>query len=422
MSDTPASPSASQAPSGSPGAASGVSLYDARPFFEKALQYGLQHGLINQDKLDEIARSAPKGMVQIAAYFGSKFLRPELERARERIVNLVSLYLEVSCEGDLRRAAESLRDHSFLSHSKGGSDMLKRLIVMPQDSHFGTHMRQEFSDEDIPQLAKWTLCSVADYRAELTRRTHPAQLMAAAEWLAEDLGLDTDELREAGPDAEAVIRTALLVLSSGHTEMPDWHAFSQIVLKLRQRQGKKAAAICIKVPAELPSALHPVVEEVRLSLLNDLPRILDTTTPIDKLFKQARTFVDRYFWLEWDLALVDDYERTATPTWKKDTAGNEDEPSLLTLFLCVAAGSPSKTLLTERMADTLIRKIRKSGLKVELAEQYIQAHAPAAFQESYLQLWRDFVDDVRPTLTSDAVDAQRSALALLRRECHIKAN
>ncbi len=74
------------------------------------------------------------------------------------------------------------------------------------------------------------------------------------------------------------------------------------------------------------------------------------------------------------------------------------------------------------MADTLIRKIRKSGLKVELAEQYIQAHAPAAFQESYLQLWRDFVDDVRPTLTSDAVDAQRSALALLRRECHIKAN
>ena len=80
MSDTPSTPSATSA---SPAAPAGVSLYDARPFFEKALQYGMQHGLINQAKLDDICRSAPKGMVQIAAYFGSEFLRPELERARE---------------------------------------------------------------------------------------------------------------------------------------------------------------------------------------------------------------------------------------------------------------------------------------------------------------------------------------------------
>ena len=419
MSDMPASPAD---PSESSAASAGVSLYDARPFFEKALQYGLQHGLIPQPKLDEIARSAPKGMVQIAAYFGNKFLRPELERARDRIVNLVSLYLEDSCDGDLRRAAESLRDHSFLSRSKGGSDMLKRLIVMPETSHFGTNTRQEFSDADIPRLAEWTLRPLADYRAELARRTHPAQLMAAAEWLADDLGLDEDELREAGPEAEAVIRTALLVLSTGHTEMPDWRTFSHIVLRLRQRHGMNASAVRITVPAELPSALHPVVEEVRLSLLRDLPKILDATTPIEKLFKQNPAFWCRYFWLEWDLLLVDEYERTASPTWKKDTAGNDDEPALLTLFLCVAAGSPRKIQLTERTAGTLIRKIRKSGLKPELAEQYIQAHAPAAFQDSYLQLWRDFLDDARLTLTSDAVDAQRTALALLRRECHVKAS
>ena len=45
------------------------------------------------------AVDAPKGMVQIARYFGTEFLRPELEKARDRIVNLVSLYLE-STSGD----------------------------------------------------------------------------------------------------------------------------------------------------------------------------------------------------------------------------------------------------------------------------------------------------------------------------------
>lgn len=411
MSDTPASPSSA-----------GVSLYDARPFFEKALQYGIQHGLIPQTKLDEIARSAPKGMVQIAAYFGSEFLRPELERARDRIVNLVSLYLEDSCDGDLRRAAESLRDHSFLSRSKGGSDMLKRLIVMPQTSHFGMNERQEFSDVHIPQLAKWTLRPLTEYRAELARRTHAAQLMAAAEWLAEDLGLDEDELSDAGPEAEAVIRTALLVLSTGHTEMPDWRALGAIVLKLRQRHGEDASGIRITVPAELPVELHPVVENVRRSVMRDLPKMLDAATPIRKLFQQTPAFMGRYFWLDSGLAEVDAHERTASATWKKITAGNDDEPSLLTLFLCVAAESPPKTLLTERMAGTLIRKIRKSGWQPELAEQYIQAHAPAAYQADYLKLWHSFVDEARAPLTRDVDDGIQNALTLLRRECHVKAS
>ncbi|HEX5356353.1 MAG TPA: hypothetical protein VFW93_09045, partial [Aquabacterium sp.] len=164
-----------------PGAApAAISLYDARPFFEKALQYGVANGLINQAKLDAICVEAPKGMVQIAAYFGSEFLRPELEKARERMINLVSIFLEESCQGDVHRAAEALRDHSLLSRSKGGSDMLKKLIAMPQSSHFGMSERKGFTDDMIPHLAKWTLRPLADYRAELATRRHAADLIEAA--------------------------------------------------------------------------------------------------------------------------------------------------------------------------------------------------------------------------------------------------
>ena len=104
----------------SPSAPAAVSVYDARPFFEKALHYGVQQGILDQNKLDAICADAPKGMVQIARYFGSEYLRPELEKAKNRIINLVSLYLESSTGGDLALAAESLRDYSFLSRSKGG--------------------------------------------------------------------------------------------------------------------------------------------------------------------------------------------------------------------------------------------------------------------------------------------------------------
>ena len=175
-----------------------VSLFDARPFFEKTLAYGLQHGLISQAKLASIRTDAPKGMVQIARYFGTEFLRPELERARDRMVNLVSLYLEQTCGGDLQKAAESLRDNSFLSRSKGGSDMLKALIAMPQNSHFGMHEGGGFSDDQIPLLAKWALRPLPEYQAEFALRSQVAVVVDAAIWFANRLGLEESDLEKAG--------------------------------------------------------------------------------------------------------------------------------------------------------------------------------------------------------------------------------
>src|SRR3990167_7276656 len=319
--------------------ASSIAVYDARPFFEKALQYGVRNGIIDQPKLDAICHDAPKGMVQIASYFGSEFLRPELEKARDRLVNLVSLYLEETCNGDLQQAAESLRDHSFLSRSKGGSDMLKRLIAMPQTSHFGMNERHGFTDDHIPQLAKWSLRSLADYRAELAQRSHASQAMDAAIWLAEALGLDAD----------AVIRTALLTFATKHTAMPDWAAFDKMVGALRK---KPPANLTGGIPPKLPGHLKPVIDEAWQSVVADLPKILDTSLTPQKLFHKTPAFRGRYFWIEDALSEVDHHDRSASASWKKITAGHSDEGSLITLFLCVATSTAPKTMLTERSAAT----------------------------------------------------------------------
>ncbi len=390
-----------------------VSLFDARPFFEKALAYGVQHGIIDQAKLTAICQDAPKGMVQIARYFGTEFLRPELEKARDRMVNLVSLYLESTSGGDLRAAAESLRDHSFLSRSKGGSDMLKTLIAMPQNSHFGMHEGRGFTDDQIPVLAKWSLRTLPEYQIELAQRSQIALMVDAAIWLAEALGLDASDLEDAGKDAEAVIRTALLVRSTRRTEMPDWVAFEKMVTALRKKCPD------ITLPKNLPAPFKPVVESVRQSVLADLPKILDTSLPVRKLFDQTPAFMGRYFWLEDAISEVDHFDRTASAAWNKATGGHGDDGSLLTLFLCVAAGAPLKTVLTEKSATALVRKIRKSGLQPALATEFIHNHAPAHHQADYVQLWDDFVAEAQSTLISDFDHTLKDAVSLLRRECNI---
>jgi len=397
--------------------ASAIALFDRRAFFEKALLFGIQHGILDTAKLDSIQTDAPKGMVQIARYFGSEFLRPELEKARDRIINLVSLNLELDSAGDLAVAAQILRENTFMSRSKAASDMLKALIVMPQNSHFGMNELGGFSDKHLPQLAKWSLCSLSEYQSEWSKRQAVVQLIDAAQWLAHSLGLDADELHDAGPDAEAVIRTALLVRQTSSTTLPDWVAFQQLIAALRKKNALKP--LQLNLPKALPPAYKQIVKEVLQSIEMDLPKILDDALTPLKLFNQTPAFVGRYFWIEDSLAQIDHFDREASALWHKLTKGHSDDSSLLTLFLCIAAGVTGKTLLTEKSASALLRKIRKSGLQATLASQFIQEQAPIQHQADYLILWNRFMEDAQATLQSDRDYKLHDALALLRNECNI---
>jgi hypothetical protein len=395
-------------------------LFDARPFFEKTLAYGLQHGIIDQVKLDSIQTEAPKGMVQIARYFGSEFLRPELEKARERIVNLVSMNLEHLSAGDLRTAAAALRDNSLLSRSKGASDMLRSLIAMPQSSHFGMHEQGGFSDEHIPQLAIWSLRSLADYQAELARRSQVAHVLDASLWFAQQWGMNAQDLQDAGCDAEAVIRTALLMLSTRQAHVPNWVAFEEMVADLRKKAAvSKTTTPVIALPSNLPAQFKSVADHVLSSIRSDMPNILDRSLTPRRLFDRTPAFMGRYFWIEDALSEVDDFDRAASVSWNKATAGHSDDSALLTLFLCIAATIPPKTLLSSRAASALLRKIRKRGVKAELVSDYILENAPAHFQSDYLKLWQDFLHDAQDVLLSDHDCDLLDAMAMMRRECNI---
>lgn len=395
-----------------------VSHFDGRPYFEKALRHGIEHGLINQARLDAMAEEAPKGMVQIARYFGSEFLRPELEKARERLVNLVSLHLEHESQGDLNRAAQLLRENTLLSRSKAGSDMLKAMIVMPQNTHFGMNERGGFSDRHIAQLARWSLAPYAEFCAELAARQRVATVVQAAMWLADQSGMSSDDLQDYEPDAEAVVRTALLVALTKRRELPDWREFEKIIQSLRKKDPAAVAA-ALKLPKNLPEQLREPVERIQQSVLSDLPKLMDARLAIRKLFDQTPAFMGRYFWIEDALGEVSHFDRIRSSAWDKITQGHADDGTLLTLFICVAARVAPKTVLTDKSAATLIRKIRKTGFQPELASAYIRTHAPEQHQDDCHHLWDGFLAEAQSVLLSDRDTKLTEALALLRRECNV---
>ena len=419
-----------------------VSLYDARPLFEKALQFGVRRGIIDQAKLDAICLDAPKGMVQIARYFGNEFLRPDLEKAKDRLINLVSLSLQSSSGGDLQLAAELLRDHSLLSRSKGGSDMIKALLAMPESTSFHASLDSSAELNGPPKgMADWSLKDLTAFQAEHARR-QPIQLQkSAAVWLAAHLGIDAGALDEAHTHAEAVIRGALLALAMQRIKMPDWVEFEQMVLALRKvhRAGKVSSGLDAKAMLQtlrfaalerLPDEFRDVVQSVKQSVLADLPQILESPLSIRALFANDSEhhhapLLGRYFWVEDIASEIRHHEFAVSKAWDKATGGNCDDGSLLTLLVCVACGAAPRTSISEKAAAALVRKIQKpgsvTGFNAEIARQYLLDHAPVQHQDAYLELWADFVDEAQSVLQSDSTYARKDALSLLRRECHITA-
>ena len=400
----------------------GIAVYDHRPFFEKALRYGLQHGLIDAAKMESIRNDAPKGMVQIARYFGTEFLRPELEKSRERMVNLVSLHLEHVSDGDLHAAATLLRDHSILSRSKAGSDMLKALLTLPDNTHFSMQDSGEFRDELIPVLAKWALKPLPEIQLELAKRSEIETRIEAAFWFAQKLGVARRELQAADTDSEAVIRTCLLCAAAGRSLMPNWAQFETLVTLLRKRAeiGKGSKTVLLALPKGVPEPFQPVLQAALESMQqHDLAKILDATTKPRKLFIQSLAFMGRYFWLDEGVDDISELDRAISDQWLKVTQRHTDDGSLITLFLCLATGTARKTMLTETAAASLVRKIRKGGFHPQQASDFIREYAPHEHHADYQTLWQNFVAENQRDLLDERDTRLVEAMAALKLHCNI---
>ncbi len=161
---------------------------------------------------------------------------------------------------------------------------------------------------------------------------------------------------------------------------------------LRKRYLLKPGKLPLPLPANLPTEWVSVVESVRETVWTDAPKWLESAIPARKLFDQTPAFMGRYFWIEDAIAEVEHFDKSVSKAWAKATGGSDDESSLLTLFIGMAAGTPAKTVLTEKAASSLVKKIRKSGLDAMLPLQFIESNAPVEHKDDYASLWNNFIE------------------------------
>jgi hypothetical protein len=368
--------------------ATALTTFDNRPFFDKALRYGVQQGILTPERLQSIQTDFSKGIVQIANFFGTAHLRPELELALHRMVNLVSLYLEEMSGGDVQIAAASLRDKTFLSHSKAGSDMLKRLHAMPEDTLIVG--RQVSPESQRTYLDKETVAdtiSLAKYQSDLVMRQEHQNTIDFALWLAKKMGVSRNDI----DDADSLIRSAMLVLFVGQAELrlPTRTEFVGLIKAARQAKARldenRLKAFLKEAPTEFQQLARRAMDGF---IARDLPQIRAASSTADKLLYGRASEV--YFVkasLDDD---VRDYDRLVAREWDRVTRGEADDPAVVaTVCFFVATGLPPKASMLLREAKEIIRIFRTRGFDSQAVIKFVDDHAPEAIREDLQKSWED---------------------------------
>ncbi|MDP5009340.1 MAG: hypothetical protein NWQ13_10270 [Glaciimonas sp.] len=399
-----------------------IATIDKRPYFEKALSFGIKKTIISHEICQAIITDGAKGTLQVADFFGTKHLQMDLESARVRITNLVSLYLENRFEDNLQAAAESLRDNTFLSHSRGGNQMLKDLHAMPNCTVFGDSESQsvkEFQNEHTFSKP-FTLNT---YRKERQVRLEAELTMQAAMWCAEQMKTFYSALDFIS--AETVIRTTLLMRASDVEEYannpPTRLALAHAIDKIRTQSlvtGK--FKIAKKLLDDVPPGYAAIVQKIRREIeKDDAPFIVHPNIGLAELLS---TLELRYFICENGMEDVGSFDALVAKEWHKVTQGKEDPYSRLTVFLCLAASLKPKTMLTETEAKTIIRQVRQFGFDNDAVATFIKEDAPFELKENLWALWEEeFLPEAEQYLLDEDDLKYELAMKFLQENCNIKA-
>ncbi|MEO6929515.1 MAG: hypothetical protein ABI190_10160 [Casimicrobiaceae bacterium] len=404
-----------------------VATSDARPFFERALRHGIQSGIISSDRQQKIFADGSKGIVQIANYFGTAHLRAELEIARDRMVTLLSLYLEDLSKGDLRAAAASLQQNSLLSHSKGGSDMLRRLSVLPSVAIIENH--RPSADDQRNDLNEWTFAGALDlrtYRTEWASRQAVQREIGLARWVLQRFGV-ASENDQFGVETRAVFNSAMLVLlvNGAPLQMPTRVDCVRLVDAVKKKRTSQTMGRWNAFLAEVPAAYVQIAKTMRDEFLLDLlPRINDKKQTADSLLYGDHAL---------NLYLRDDldgdsgeYDRQVSSAWHRITSGDAEDPQVIaTVLLRVATGLVPKASLLKREAKDIVSGFRAKGFNSDAVVAFIEAQAPLQSQPDLVRIWKEDIAPESTVAISDNdpqyPDAYMSkAVAYLRRTCRAR--
>lgn len=399
-----------------------LATIDARPFFERAIAYGVGQEILSPLHLDKLQDDGPKGIVQIANHFGTAYLHASLETAAARMVNLISLYLEEKSNSNLQIAAVSLRDNTLLSHSRGGSEMLKRLNALPQDTQLIE--RKANPEEEKAFIDEKTFAdpmTLAEYREELAHRQSLQRQIDFARWLAGQLKARSEDYL--GHSAEQVIHSAMLVWYVGNEAcvFPTKADFVKLITQLRKPSFKPQTGVFDK-------AMKAAPEDFRLMAEQQMANFVRSKLPDlrSKDFKPA-DFIhgDRggmYFIRESLEEDVGEYDKLVAEQWVKLSKGKSDPATIFTLFLFIATGQKPKASMLQKDGKAIIQAFREQGFQSGRVCEFINEFAPYEQRTELTHMW---LEDLQPEAEIHLADPERDdtymerALRYLQQSCAV---
>lgn len=396
-----------------------IAFYDGRPFFEKALAYGVERKIINATQLKQFFEDGPKGVLQIADHFGSRYLRSDIELALKRMVNLISIYLEEVNQGDVVAAATMLANNTLLSHSRGGSELIKKLYALPEDGIIGSYKGvalKEFQEV-------WTRHSFDKYSKEYKKRSLFKDEIDAALWLVKQIGIVNKTYDH--EVAELVMRSTLLLLLFGEKSkyqfLPSATEFAQMVLRLREEGMPRYNVDITAWLKSAPVAYQKILTKIANKIIKtDISEMLDKKLPLAELLEKLK---QRYYLRMDDVEEVSRYDVIVSKEWVEFTKGKSDTDSLLTLFITMAGNFKTVVpTLTEKMAKELVKKIRKEGMNVDKVITFIQLTAPVDMREDLLNLWEEFTEEAEIYLLDELDEKMSGALSFLNDNCNVSSS
>ncbi|KAI5912321.1 hypothetical protein PA01_18995 [Azoarcus sp. PA01] len=395
-----------------------LATVDTRPYFEQVLRYGLSQRLIDSERLTAIRREGAKGIVQLAGFFGTANLRPELEAARTRLVTLVSLTLESASGGKLGPAAELLRQKSLLSLSKAGADALRVLLRLPEDLIL--EPAHALPQVEKQMLSLWTLdepMTHARYQEERNRRESILAQHELSYWLAGKLGVARKEL-QMNESCEAVINSALLVLFVDRKPKKLFSAGQFIELHaVACRKKKQDFPALDEWSKEAPSAIEGALREAQENFLANILPTLRRHAAADFIPREdVGALAGVFFFNNSGLDELTHHDQETEDAWRKITGGKGEHPDVMcTVLLMVATGLEPRPALRKKDAVSIRENFRSRGFDEAAVAEFIQRVVPFQYQSDVRHLWaEDLGPEARVELNDEDED---HVLAYLHDTC-----
>ncbi|HOY01514.1 MAG TPA: hypothetical protein PLV36_08435, partial [Zoogloea sp.] len=368
-----------------------LTTVDTRPYFERVLCHALQTGVVDNTRLDALRREGAKGIVQLATYFGTPNLRPELEAARTRLVTLVGLALEAESGGKIEVAGCLLRDKTLLALSKAGADRLRKLHTLPTERLLGAPEVFRESEKDfLARCTADTPMTYARYLAEQVTRERNKDYIDATYWLVGRLGVAREDADEWHVFCESVINSALLVLLC--ERKPAGFFSVERFMKLHEAARKKRSA---SVPA-LDAWLEEAPQGVRKLLQRESARFVAEVLPVirefsaTEIYRNQDRFSGLFFFDTSSVNEITHHDKACAEAWTRIT-GNQGEHTDVQcgVLLMVATGlEPTRSLL-KRDATRIWDRFRESGFDEAAVARFIDNVVPFEYQSDVRRLWED---------------------------------